>query len=106
MTGPSIGDRVELIGRGGRVYRVREVGADGYRIADGSGNMSGPFAAAALRVLRPMLGSYGGDVDRFNAEHGVKQGCSLGRVVGSDVTECQTHGAWVSHGVPSLLRDI
>lgn len=49
---------------------------------------------------------YGTDVDRFNDEHGYKQGCKMGRTVGSDYTECDTHHAFVKHGVPALLRNI
>lgn len=49
---------------------------------------------------------YGTDVDRFNAEHSVRLGCRLGRTVGSDYTECDTHHAFVKHGVPPLLRNI
>jgi hypothetical protein len=53
-----------------------------------------------------MTRDYGTDVERFNTEHNVKNGCRLGRTVGSDITECDTHGAWVEHGVPRLLRSI
>ena len=49
---------------------------------------------------------YGHDVEKFNAEHRYQDGCRLGRMVGSDITECSTHGALVVHGVPALLRTI
>lgn len=51
-------------------------------------------------------GSYDTDVERFNRDHNWRNGCKLGRTVGSDYTECDTHHAWVKHGVPPLLRDI
>lgn len=53
-----------------------------------------------------MKKDYGTDVERFNREHSVALGCKLGRTVGSDYTECDTHHAWVKHDVPALLRDI
>ena len=44
---------------------------------------------------------YGTDVERFNAEHNHTEGCSLGRLAGSDYTECSTH-----YAVPEILRGI
>lgn len=49
---------------------------------------------------------FGTDVERFNEEHNWKRGCNMSRLAGSDVTECQTHRAFVKHGVPPLLRNI
>lgn len=51
-----------------------------------------------------LVRDYGYDVPAFNSAHAYNQGCRLGRTVGSDTTECDTHGAYVSHGVPIILR--
>lgn len=55
---------------------------------------------------RSPVEDYGTDVKKFNEDHGVLKGCKLGRTVGSDYTECNTHHAYVKHGVPALLRYI
>lgn len=47
---------------------------------------------------------YGNDVEAFNRDHKRKLGCSIGRTAGGDTTECDTHHAVVSHGVPIPLR--
>jgi hypothetical protein len=56
--------------------------------------------------METIKGSYGTDVERFNRDHNRANGCHLARTVGSDFTECDTHHAWVEHGVPALLRNI
>lgn len=57
-----------------------------------------------IRAIHPIGGDYGYDVDRFNADHDYLRGCRMSRTVGSDTTECGTHSAYVSHGVPIILR--
>lgn len=52
-----------------------------------------------------LIRDYGYDVAAFNRAHAYPL-CQLGRTVGSDTTECDTHNAYVSHGVPVLLRTI
>ena len=70
-----------------------------------NGSMGVPGEPPRYRWAQ-LVEDYGFDVDRFNAEHNHANGCRLGRVVGSDITECDTHNAYVAHGVPELLRDI
>jgi hypothetical protein len=57
-------------------------------------------------VYRGPSADYDYDVAAFNDDHNVARSCHLSRVAGSDMTECQTHHAYVRHGVPPLLRDI
>jgi hypothetical protein len=59
--------------------------------------------ASIIRAVHPLGGNYGEDVDRFNADHRYPT-CKMGRYPGSDTTECDTHGAYVSHGIPVILR--
>jgi hypothetical protein len=59
--------------------------------------------ARIIRAVHPLGGSYGNDVVRFNRDHAYPN-CKMGRYPGSDVTECDTHGAYVVHGVPAILR--
>ena len=44
------------------------------------------------------------DVEAFNRAHRYDYGCRMARTAGSDVSECDTHHAYVSHGVPVILR--
>ena len=50
------------------------------------------------------MNDYGYDVESFNADHNYENGCRLARTAGSDYTDCDTHHAYVKHGVPALLR--
>ena len=52
------------------------------------------------------MNDYGTDVSAFNRNHNSGNGCALARTAGSDYTECDTHGAYVKHDVPVILRDI
>src|SRR5690349_3856399 len=66
---------------------------------------SGVIALHGVKEVETMK-DYGTDVEQFNTEHNWENGCRLGRTVGSDYTECDTHHAYVKHGVPPLLRNI
>lgn len=69
--------------------------------ADRWGRLPGTIPGRAPLVV---ITDFGYDVPAFNRAHGWEHGCQLGRTVGSDTTMCDTHGAYVSHGIPVLLR--
>ena len=60
-------------------------------------------SARIIRAIHPLGGDYGYDVERFNTDH-TYPGCKMGRYPGSDMTVCGTHGAYVLHGIPEILR--